>query len=1100
MMLFGNKVSAAALLSLAGLLAAADNAVPFNLIPEDRFTPVIMHGEAVGPRGWMYADNGRVLQRSDPKIKGGYLDGRECFRLEFDNGVFTMRYTDKVFPEYYTKTFAMSPRYCSSASIPAEALRFRGTVKLDKGAFTPYGGRKLLPSEDWQTFDYVTRKIYFGRTAFVISPAKNMTVSMKDFSITPVYSKIGGTVNLPDGGKLTKLVMPADASYLFRRSVHLWRGWLWKLTGTALPVIEKKEAKAESGALVFMKGDAAPGGYVLHIGKNGGTLTVSDDFAVTTALFNCLRRNGAATYSRYVSVIPARNPAFTLKAVDEVNKPKFRLFRSPYDLACMEELGGVNTTTFSTWTPNWYSDFATNEPSHVALMLLPKPDELTKHPDWLMMHRNGKRQTLADERKAGLYSPCLTNPDAVKFMLDRYSEWHAGYDGYVSGFALGDHPDSFCSCPSCRAANRDKTHSSYASVMFDFINRAAARIGKDFPGRTVSYCAYQNYTTPPDPASVKPSSNLDVDYCMTRFAAPCLVHADCELNQKAFSDLEKWKKIVGRDRIGIVFYDRRNPFMFADMLDRLSGYFGLYAFAYDRSEINQYLMARWNQGEKAEKIIEDFNNAVYGKGGKFVTEAQRIIYEHDKQYRHTKENLSAHPHGHVRYPHHLPRWMFDKVYAVLDKGLAAVKGDSQHELPLMWEKFEYLVVDLYRFPRSNFSSDADLKAFALRVSELVRLADRLGRSGQYPYTIANGNVLEWQVPIREFMRMYCGLDIPNEKKLWTDEDIVKKIMKDPVRFMTSEPEKRRGFIHFSAMNFRGGEQSGDGVILRRGSSGKGRVSAVFTLERIPAGSAAMIVSGYDDEKPGKTSLEVLVNGRRIFAGADLLPDSNAASENRWVTSNPGNMTFVIPEGMLQKGENVIEFVNTAKDNPARMIRRLANPSRPEDGMIESEDYYWGWIAIRDLSLVFIGDEWTKFLGGEKSAWSVWKEHKPQGTVTVNRDRTVTIVSKGGVYTGISVPTAEKWLLPKNMKFRIRLKASGKGAFAAGIICYPATPEGKRHGKYSWSSIDGKLTEEPKTFEKTVTQAEFGFCVPVVFVKAGGAMKIDEFSCEPAGLQ
>ncbi len=59
---------------------------------------------------------------------------------------------------------------------------------------------------------------------------------------------------------MTRIVLQTDDSGLIRRQLLLWRGWLWKLTGTALPVDEVAQVDgAVPGALAVRIGKVPPG-------------------------------------------------------------------------------------------------------------------------------------------------------------------------------------------------------------------------------------------------------------------------------------------------------------------------------------------------------------------------------------------------------------------------------------------------------------------------------------------------------------------------------------------------------------------------------------------------------------------------------------------------------------------------------------------------------------------------------------------------------------------------------------------------------------------------------------------------------------------------
>ncbi len=724
---------------------------------------------------------------------------------------------------------------------------------------------------------------------------------------------------------------------------------------------------------------------------------------------------------------------------------------------------------------------------------MPPPECREKHPECQMMYENGKRQTVKDCRTNIYFSPCLTDPQTRRYMLDRWDEWMTACD-YIPYFpyALGDCPTSFCHCALCRAKNTDKTHKTYAAVMIDFMNEVADRMAQKHPGQSVVLGAYHTYAFVPE--GVKVSKNLKAAYCAVSSEKGCNIHLDCEKNIRWRKSIEKWANLLGRENIGVATYDTHNPYAAIDFLEALNKNSSLIFQMYTRSMREDYIAARWNQGDDPAKIVEECNDGIFGKAGKYMTQIDRFVYEYNKNYRHTpNEKLISY--GRVQYLSAFNRAEFDKVYELFDRGLALVKGNPRYEIPLLWEKLEFLTMDIQKFPRSSHQTGKEVKAFALRVADFIRTCDPLIRDGRYPYRAAGQKFTLSEIPARQFLDGYCGLTVSNTQKRWTDEPEIKAFMKDPVKSMTVGPITTPGLWSFPFKLLRGGEGSYNAACLRRVSSGSGRIAAVFTLKEPIRGKSLLFVRGWDDEKPGRTTFDLLVNGKKIFSGPNAFPESKGGM----LRDDPGAMSFVLPGGSFVTGENTIEFVNTIPDDPKRTIYEMANPLKPEDGMAVKQDYNWGWLAIREVGLLAPEDEWAAFKAGKKSAWSQWMSHKPVGTVKVLPDGSIFIKSAGARYTGIwGHPLDNKWILPSGTTFRLRMKVSGSGKFSAGILAYPVDENGSRmtKGPVTNGDISGNLTAEPKIFEKIITQEKRGLCAPIVRLNGDGEMKIHELSFEP----
>ncbi|MDD5727114.1 MAG: hypothetical protein PHV59_00995, partial [Victivallales bacterium] len=203
-----------------------------NLLYTGDFKPVVMHGRPSAAYGWSLNDLARLMYRYRSK-SGKYLSGENCFSLGFKDGAMTISFPDPLHPFYKDYWLEFSSQVSQPAP-PAPQYLAAGRVKFNKGLIVLGNGKVLRPGEDWQAFEFKTARSF---DQFKIYPkAGGAAFSVADFKNLAVYPRIGGEINLPDGGKLTRLLLPEDASYLMRWSIALWRGGLWKLTGTSLPL------------------------------------------------------------------------------------------------------------------------------------------------------------------------------------------------------------------------------------------------------------------------------------------------------------------------------------------------------------------------------------------------------------------------------------------------------------------------------------------------------------------------------------------------------------------------------------------------------------------------------------------------------------------------------------------------------------------------------------------------------------------------------------------------------------------------------------------------------------------------------------------------
>ena len=90
------------------------------------------------------------------------------------------------------------------------------------------------------------------------------------------------------------------------------------------------------------------------------------------------------------------------------------------------------------------------------------------------------------------------------------------------------------------------------------------------------------------------------------------------------------------------------------------------------------------------------------------------------------------------------------------------------------------------------------------------------------------------------------------------------------------------------------------------------------------------LEGLDDEKPGRATLKVLINGQAVFEG------TNTFGEKDWTWAK-----ILVPGKLLRKGSNTIELINTTPDKTAAVAQ-----------IYGGHDYLWGWMLIADVRLVF----------------------------------------------------------------------------------------------------------------------------------------------------
>ena len=225
---------------LTAFRLAAVEVAELNLIRESTFEPVVMHGRTSAAYGWAMRDKAR--QKAGSWNKGKYLSGEGLFELKVENGTMTLAFPEQLHPAY--KKHGVEFVNVIHGTMLKGKFRVRARVKVEKGKFS-IAGKTVENRPEWQEIDFVSPRVVTG---FKYQPVPGGGFSISRFSVCPEYEKVGGEINLPDGGKLTKLLLAKDAKQPERWCVALWQNYLWQLTGVALPVEVVDEVRPTPGA------------------------------------------------------------------------------------------------------------------------------------------------------------------------------------------------------------------------------------------------------------------------------------------------------------------------------------------------------------------------------------------------------------------------------------------------------------------------------------------------------------------------------------------------------------------------------------------------------------------------------------------------------------------------------------------------------------------------------------------------------------------------------------------------------------------------------------------------------------------------------------
>ena len=1077
------------ILAVGALLASffpVGGETPFNLFQSGRFEPITMHGQNTAARGWYLFDNARAAAPV-------YTPGDKCFTLDFpgdDSLIF--RFHEPLNDAYQRNRtplfFGSRIPWPKHAMPPAKEYRITGRLLFESGALRLSNGHRFQPSPGWRNFNIVSPEPCNG---FYISPAAGAAYGFADLQQTAVYPEIGGAIRLPDGGKLTRFLLPRNAGYVMRWSIAMWRGWLWRLTGVALPIEEVDEVKALPEAFAAVTGETAPGGWNLKVDGGGIVLTVGDEKSIVPALFDYLRVGLKCGFYRYDCVkLPIR--VDMLPAIDRHAAPRFHALTG--DDRWFLTNSGVDLVLLYARNDVDYYHLPEPRNDHILNVILPQELYFREHPEYFMTDRDGNR---AERRNPFFTNPCFSNADAEKIMLRNLLAYAKGQTlAKEIIFETGDIQDH-CVCPACVAFNggtRSNTDSQFA-----FANKFMRLLEKECPGMTLTRCAYYTRQEPPQKVKLE-SLRVPVIFCLDHTVFPCTLHTDCSINARGMELMRKWLDFVDGDKSRICFmtYSDIRPLHHAKFMDLVNHYGSgtLYMFNWKGySPATAFVTGRWNLGEKIEDLLEEFNNAYYGPAaGPLLTQIAQLVEEYAATYRHPKSDFGRRSHigvwGSDMGETHtlLDRDCFDRIYALFDKALAAVRNDRTLLRRVIIEKSYYLAEDIHRFNRFKAKNREELVAFSARLAELIGMARAFPDDFN---TMLNTDA-------RNYIMSVAGIAIPRGRCHWSREAIVDRFLADPMAMFQSNPEPFPAGLYFKPLNMKAENTPAvysyrcpprSAVALTRPRFGKEKLSVALKLKAAVTHPTMLAVEGLDDDKPGASAFVVSVNGIALYRGKVTFP------ENQW-----GRMGFSIPGGILKAGDNMIEIACTTPE-----------AEEPEKG----NDPQWGWVQISEICWFDPNTDFRNCLEGKNSVWHFGAENPqylPRGEAKAGGGK---VVIRGGraKRTGICYFREHRFpciAMKAGDTIRFRITASGRGNLHAGLWQYRpyqwevpgrqriAIGGYSRHGSYLGAAASKPMVlgSEPKEYLcEVAATGDCGSVIPEIFVTGNGEAIVTALSME-----
>lgn len=1057
-------------------LRAADT--PINLLRADRIDAARIHGMVTGIPGFMMNDLARSRYISQHQK---YISGEDCFRLDVANGEVTIIFPDPL-PAPYVEYPGEKIHFYVTLDIlpPAQCFRSTGRVRFNAGNIRLSNGVDFKPGPDWQSFDH-KGKFFF----LLVTPAAGAKISFADLKLTPVYPEIGGEIALPRGGKLTRLLLPENADFVTRWAVAMWRGWLWKLTGVALPIETVQKVEPKDGAFAAVVDRSLKRGWQIQVNSSGITLRCSEKDDIVPALFDYLRMGlGCAFYAPDCETLPAF-PVTKLSAIDRRVTPRYNAILHTYPYPTFSG-AKWRPTRFVHSDPDYYH-LQKPDWCHVMNIFMPMERYFGTHPEYFMMDTTGKRRI---SPRPSFTHPCFSNRDARNVMLKGLADYAAARNGLERiCFEPGD-TKQFCHCPACTAFN--PVSNTNSDLLMDFSNEAAALLKSIDPEIKLFRAAYLNRCYPP--VKVKAADNIHIFFCLTDDVMPCTLHADCEKNRTGMKMAADWLRVLGGDtsRLSFMTYDDARPLQFirtAEYLNRFgSGEFYVFQWHYTPQAL-QFVLPRWNLGEDADKLMEEFDLHYFGKAGTAMHKITLFIDQYGRDYSHRDGEsprtslFCGHRSCRVTV---FDRAALDKIYSLFDEAIAAAGDDKVLRARIFEEKKFVLAEDFNRFGPATCGTEAELDAFIKRFVDFITMAREAPK--QFAHVTPDQDM-------RSFLLAAVGISIPDTGKFWANEPFIDRLLADPERFFKGATRIPGGW-YFKPLAMRGGEPPAVYgyqcpprycVALRRPSCGKNAVSLEMTLKDAPTAPSFLAIEGQDDDKPGKSRLRVTVNGQTLFSGVNSFP------ERSW-----GRMGLNIPAGFLKAGDNIIVISNITPEKASQ-----------SDGSADAaKDPRWGWIAISEVYWLDPNGDFKRFLQRDFNTQWGYHDGNSRGRAAPQIRDGKAIVDAGEMgpcyYRDHLTP---KVAITRGGRVKISVTASGSGNLHIGLWGYrpyrldepiPQSGYGGVRTKLmpKRKSPPFKLSATPKTFTIGFAPTiNTGLVMPHIYVDKGSRAEVTDFRME-----
>lgn len=535
-----------------------------------------------------------------------------------------------------------------------------------------------------------------------------------------------------DGKAYYKIVIPTDADEATEFAGTELAGFIYKITGVTIEVIEEK---GYNGAdKVISVGETNISSHIVAdsealnkdgfiIKTEGETLFIKGSYPRAT-LYGVYDFAEKLLGVKFIAVdytyIPKSDVAFTY-ALDIVEKPTFAI-RSYYaENVIYDGLHAARmrmVAPFDTNEPQYGGGYLTDwnvNQNHSMFEYLPPSKYAEAHPEWYRLLPENKQKGqlcltngITDDGKIDYTKETSVILEMLKNLKKAIRE-----NENIRYLMVGQQDNNpFCDCERCRASY-ERFNGCYSGTLMIFINLIAEEIEKwaneELNGRKINIVtfAYQFTEIAPtmvDDGVVKPISEQvrprDNVYILIAPINSCFYHpmfdGSCTRNAKSCALINNWNVLTknimiwdyninyvyhqwhfsnkGAIKENLIAYEERGVHMIINQgAPRESKFY--------QADLDNYIFSKlqWNPHRDVNKLVEEFNRYYYGKYSAVADKYYELMERHfavldAKQGFHTDLHDCNDGFFHAE---NYPIEFLEQVESLVQQGIDCVKTDSE---------------------------------------------------------------------------------------------------------------------------------------------------------------------------------------------------------------------------------------------------------------------------------------------------------------------------------------------------------------------------------------------------------------------------------------